>query len=168
MMSALNDKLLVVTNGGSRASFMEVGGQGSNQARLHQSFHLERYAGPPAVQTAGGMHTSPLVSIHLVAEYIVAVYETKVVILKQSGELLQEIESSKLNPPANSQNRFRYVKGAVNISGDHEVVLLASNTKDTKSAMQSQVLVLREKDPQEQINELLGKGQINEAQAVFA
>ena len=167
MMSALNDKLLVVTNGGSRASFMEVGGQGSNQARLHQSFHLERYAGPCAVQTAGGMHTSPLVSIHLVAEYIVAVYETKIVILKQSGELLQEIENRYLNP-ANSQNRFRYVKGAVNISGDHEVVLLASNTKDTKSAMQSQVLVLREKDPQEQINELLGKGQINEAQAVFA
>ena len=29
--------------------------------------------------------------------------------------------------------------------------------------MQSQILVLREKDPQEQINELLGKGQINEA-----
>ena len=67
-----------------------------------------------------------------------------------------------------SQNRFRYVKGAVNISGENEVVLLAANTKDSKNAMSSQVLVLREKDPQEQINELLGKGQINEAQAVFA
>ena len=35
---------------------------------------------------------SPLVSIHLVAEYVVAVYEMKVVIFKQSGELLQEID----------------------------------------------------------------------------
>ena len=47
----------------------------------------------------------------------------------------------------NSQNRFRYLKGAVNIAGDNEIVLLATNTKDSKNTMQSKVLVLREKDP---------------------
>lgn len=87
-MCALNDKLLVVTNAGTRAGFMEAG----TQTRVQQNFHLDRYAGPPAVQTAQTGQVSPLVSIHLVAEYVVAVYETKVAIFKQSGELLQEID----------------------------------------------------------------------------
>ena len=41
---------------------------------------------------------SGLVSIHLVAEYTVAVFETTVVIFKQTGEVLQKIESFSLNP----------------------------------------------------------------------
>jgi len=72
-----------------------------------------------------------------------------------------------LNLP-NAKERYRYVKGSVNIAGDNEIILLATNTKESSKTEQSRVLVLREKDSQEQINELLGKGQISEAQAVFA
>ena len=46
MMSALNDKLLVVTNQGTRASFMSVSpAQGSNQAVVRESFRLDEHAG---------------------------------------------------------------------------------------------------------------------------
>lgn len=158
MMCALNDKLLVVSNQGQRACFMEVPNQGGTQARVHPIVDLHRYGGPAANSNqAGANQQSPLVSIHLQAEYIIAVYELTVVIFKQTGELLQEIEPRMLNLP-NAKERYRYVKGSVNIAGDNEIILLATNTKESSKTEQSRVLVLREKDSQEQINELLGKG----------
>ena len=59
------------------------------------------------------------------------------------------------------------MKGAVNTAGENEVILLAANQKEAKNTTQAQVIVLREKDPQDQINELLGLGRISEAQEVF-
>lgn len=102
----------------------------------------------------------------MIAEYVVAVYDVTVLIFKQSGQLLQIIENGTLNPRT-AKEKYRYTKASVNIAGDNEIVILATNVKENSKTEQSRVLVLREKDSQEQINELLGKGEIIEAQAVF-
>ena len=94
----------------------------------------------------GQVERHALVSVHLVAEYVVAVYETAVVIYKQSGEQLQEFPSTALNT-IGSPHKFKYVKGAVNTAGENEVILLAANQKEAKNTVQAQVIVLREKDP---------------------
>ena len=77
MMCASNDKLLVVTQQLTRASYMETG---HNQiAEMNEVLNLER-------EKSDGLS---LVSIHLVSEYIVAVFDTAVTIYKQTGQPLQ-------------------------------------------------------------------------------
>ena len=109
-----------------------------------------------------------LVSINLVAEYVIAVFEYNVVIYKQSGEFLQDIPSMKLNNPNvnDVNNKFKYLKASIN-PHENEIILLAGNTKDSKNVEHTRVYVLREKDVQEQINFLLGMGLIDEAHSVF-
>jgi len=69
-------------------------GGGSTAANNEPSFELEEHCGP------GGLAANPLVSIHLVAEYVVAVFETSIAIFKKNGDVLQEIESRMLNAPS--------------------------------------------------------------------
>jgi len=110
------------------------------------------------------------VSIQIVAEYVFMVYDTSILIYSHTDgreKLLQEIEPGSLNE-IGSQNKFKYTRCAVNPIGDNsEIVLLAQNEKTGTKTTQTTMIVLREKDAQEQIKELVGKGKIQEAHDIF-
>lgn len=81
---------------------------------------------------------SPLVSIHLVAEYVVAVFETFVRIFKaQSGDCLQE--AGRLD--TRNTIKFRYKAANVNPI-ENEVALMALNVKEAKNTVQTEVYTL--------------------------
>ena len=48
---------------------------------MREAFRLDDHA-------TGGIASNPIVAVHLAAEYVVAVYETTIVVFKTSGELL--------------------------------------------------------------------------------
>lgn len=88
-----------------------------------------------------------MVNIHLVAEYVVVIYETAIAVYKNSGEYLQEFGTYRLNP-ANNANKFKYFKSAVNLNnmGESEIYILANNATNNKNTTQSIVYVLKEKE----------------------
>lgn len=119
MMTVLQDKFLVVTRGGRCAQFI-------SQGRMldHPMFNLET--------------NSALVSIHLVAEYVIAVFETFVRIFKsQSGDCLQE--AGRLD--TRNTIKFRYKAANVNPI-ENEVALMALNVKEAKNTVQTEVYTL--------------------------
>ena len=66
----------------------------------------------------------PLVSIQLVNEYVIAVYETLIRVYKSStGDMLQELGRLDTTGP----NKFKYKLATLNAAESSELVLMAQN-----------------------------------------
>jgi len=109
--------------------------------------------------------TKILVAVLLVeTEYVVAVYDTSVVIFNAaSGDFLQE--TGRLDSK-NQTNKFRYKSATINIAGT-DIYLAAHNVKEAKNTVQSEIHLMKEVTVQEQIDYLLGTCRIQEAREVF-
>ena len=149
MISVLNDQLLATTDG-NKAYFVNYDNP-SGRAELDGS------------KSFGKPNKNMIKSMHLANNYVLIVYEYSVLIYDKFGTLLQEISADQLNPPTRG-TKFRYTDGCVNPVGDNtEIVLHCENQLSDRQMTQTLLIILREKNVEDQIEQLLHMLRIPEA-----